>query len=267
MLDYSTPLDVFDRGSVTGVRYRDEVLEPYVRLFLGAMGPEFILQDDNARPHKALLVDEFLESEDIRRMDWLARSPDLSPIQHVWDTLRRMFSQGQPTATMSTDDRYLALCARRNGTAIPTLLISSLPTATGRLGSMSTVRRRLHEGGLYARGPAICVPLTPRHRRDRLQWARQHLHWTPDQWRAVLFTDESKFSLESDSRRYLIWREPETRYHRSNIRESDAYGRGSVCVWSGISLGHLHVFPRGTVNAPVYRDDILDAYVRPYAGQ
>ncbi|GBN67089.1 hypothetical protein AVEN_166511-1, partial [Araneus ventricosus] len=39
--------------------------------------------DDNARPHRALLVDKFLESEDIRRMDWPARSPDLNPIEHV----------------------------------------------------------------------------------------------------------------------------------------------------------------------------------------
>ncbi|KFM68076.1 hypothetical protein X975_22888, partial [Stegodyphus mimosarum] len=45
MLDGRTLLRVFDRGSVTGVRYRDEVLEPYVRLFWGAVGPEFILQD------------------------------------------------------------------------------------------------------------------------------------------------------------------------------------------------------------------------------
>ncbi|GBM59726.1 hypothetical protein AVEN_40649-1, partial [Araneus ventricosus] len=37
--------------------------------------------DDNARQHRALLVDEFLESEDIRRMDWPARSPDLNPIE------------------------------------------------------------------------------------------------------------------------------------------------------------------------------------------
>ncbi|GFV51837.1 transposable element Tcb2 transposase [Trichonephila clavipes] len=32
--------------------------------------------DDNARPHRALQVDEFLESEDIRHMDWPAKSPD-----------------------------------------------------------------------------------------------------------------------------------------------------------------------------------------------
>ncbi|GBM33220.1 hypothetical protein AVEN_28213-1 [Araneus ventricosus] len=69
MLHGRTPLHAFERGTVTGVRYRTEILEPYVRLFRGAAGPEFILMDGNARPHKALLVDEFLESEDIRRMD------------------------------------------------------------------------------------------------------------------------------------------------------------------------------------------------------
>ncbi|GBL77796.1 hypothetical protein AVEN_152995-1 [Araneus ventricosus] len=61
MLDGRTPLHVFERGTVIVVRYRDEILEPYVRLFKGAVGPEFILMDDNARPHRALLVDEFLE--------------------------------------------------------------------------------------------------------------------------------------------------------------------------------------------------------------
>ncbi|GBN28020.1 hypothetical protein AVEN_82005-1 [Araneus ventricosus] len=79
--------------------------------------------------------------------------------------------------------------------------------------------------------------------------------------------DESRFSLQSDSRCYLIWRSPGTHYHPSNIREKDAYGGGSV--WGGISWGErtdLHVFARGTVNAQAYRDDILDAYVRPYAG-
>ncbi|GBL86859.1 hypothetical protein AVEN_96083-1 [Araneus ventricosus] len=91
MLDGRTPLHVFERGTVTGVRYRDEILEPYVRLFRGAVGPEFILMGD-----RALLVDEFLKSEDIRRMDWPARSPDLNPIQHVWDALRRAIATRNP---------------------------------------------------------------------------------------------------------------------------------------------------------------------------
>ncbi|GFV60777.1 uncharacterized protein TNCV_1780811 [Trichonephila clavipes] len=72
MLDDRTSLYIFERGSVTGVRYKDEVLEPYVHLIRGACATEFILLDNNARPHTAVLVDEFLESEDMRRMDWPA---------------------------------------------------------------------------------------------------------------------------------------------------------------------------------------------------
>ncbi|GFX93052.1 hypothetical protein TNCV_139961 [Trichonephila clavipes] len=37
--------------SVTGARYRDEVLDPYVRLSRGACDPDIILTDDNARQH------------------------------------------------------------------------------------------------------------------------------------------------------------------------------------------------------------------------
>ncbi|GFS83610.1 hypothetical protein TNCV_1658141 [Trichonephila clavipes] len=40
--------------------------------------------------------------------------------------------------------------------------------ATGRPISRFTVRRRLHGGGLFARRPVRCVPLTPAHRRRSL---------------------------------------------------------------------------------------------------
>ena len=45
--------------------YKQEVLEPYARLFRGVIGLEFIFIDDNTRAHRDLMVDEHLESEDI----------------------------------------------------------------------------------------------------------------------------------------------------------------------------------------------------------
>ncbi|GFU53001.1 transposable element Tcb2 transposase [Trichonephila clavipes] len=89
VLNGRTELHIFDRGSVTGDHYCEEVLLPHMRLFRGAIGPDFIFMDDNARPHRTLAVEELLESEDTPLMDCPAYSPDLNPIEHVWDALGR----------------------------------------------------------------------------------------------------------------------------------------------------------------------------------
>ncbi|GFV46498.1 hypothetical protein TNCV_3233851 [Trichonephila clavipes] len=57
--------------------------------------------------------------------------------------------------------------------------------------SRKTVARRLRGGGLYARRPVVCVPLTRQHRTARLQWCREHHNWTEQDWACVLFSDES----------------------------------------------------------------------------
>ncbi|GFX74453.1 transposable element Tcb2 transposase [Trichonephila clavipes] len=56
--------------TMTGHIYRDVILEQHVSLFRGAIGAEFLFMDDNARPHRANIVDECLQSKDITRMDW-----------------------------------------------------------------------------------------------------------------------------------------------------------------------------------------------------
>ncbi|GFW59424.1 cubilin [Trichonephila clavipes] len=54
--------------TMTGNIYRDVILEQHVHLFRGAMGAEILFMDDNARPHRANIVEECLQSEDITRM-------------------------------------------------------------------------------------------------------------------------------------------------------------------------------------------------------
>ncbi len=77
------------------------------------------------------------------------------------------------------------------------------------------------------------------------------------------------FSLDTDSRRTFIWREPGTRYLPSNVREIDNYDGGGVMVWGGIMLDgrtSLHVFDRGSVTGVRYRDEVLEPYVRLFRG-
>ncbi|GFV23883.1 transposable element Tcb1 transposase [Trichonephila clavipes] len=87
-----TDLHIFKRDSVMAVWYRDEVLEPIMRLYAAAVGPTFVLMDDNARPHRADFVDDYLESEGIARMAWTA----YSPIEHLWYTLGHAVSSRLP---------------------------------------------------------------------------------------------------------------------------------------------------------------------------
>ena len=86
-------LHVLARSSLTAIRYRDEILRPLVRPYAGAVGPGFLLMQDNARPHVAGVCQQFLQEEGIDAMDWPARSPDLNPIEHIWDIMSRSIPQ------------------------------------------------------------------------------------------------------------------------------------------------------------------------------
>ncbi|GFS91036.1 transposable element Tcb2 transposase [Trichonephila clavipes] len=95
-IDGRTYLYIIRNGPLTARRYRDEILRPIVVPYAAAIGDAFTLMDDNCRPHRANLVEDFLFEEGIVRMEWPACSPDMNPIEHVWDTLGRRVAGRQP---------------------------------------------------------------------------------------------------------------------------------------------------------------------------
>ncbi|GFW77899.1 transposable element Tcb1 transposase [Trichonephila clavipes] len=152
------------------------------------MGAEYLVMDDNARPHRANIIDECLQSEDITQIDWSGYLPDLNPVEPVWDMLGRRIAAlqlppiclprwhggGRVRSTTPAEDRYIVLSAERNRRTIAQQVANQFLAASGKPISRKTVARRLRGGGLYARRPVVCVPLTRQHRTARLQWCREH---------------------------------------------------------------------------------------------
>ncbi|GFV93764.1 transposable element Tcb2 transposase [Trichonephila clavipes] len=149
-----------------------------------------------------------------------------------------------------------------------TLLQQHLRSATGTTVSTQTVRNRLHGVGLYVRRPMVCVSLTSRHRRNRWEWATEHVNWRRNEWSNVLFSDESRFSVHPDNRRIFIWRDHGSRNNPAFVHESVRFGGVGVLVYGGISIDgrtDLYIIRDGHLTARQYRDEILRPIVVPYA--
>ncbi|GFU46555.1 transposable element Tcb2 transposase [Trichonephila clavipes] len=92
--------------------------------------------------------------------------------------------------------------------------------------------------------------------------------WTERDWACVLFSDESRFSLSSDCRRQLIWRESGTVIVRK-YPEKDRYPTCCIMVWAGIMINgrtRLHVVANGTMTGQRYIDEVLLPHVRLFRG-
>ncbi|GFV60302.1 transposable element Tcb1 transposase [Trichonephila clavipes] len=131
--------------------------------------------------------------------------------------------------------------------------------------SRETIRRRLTEVGLRSRRPLRRLPLTPHHRQCRLDFCQPRATWSVTDWRRVIFSDESRFSLSADDHRTRVWRRTGQRSDPAFIVERHTAISQGVTVWGAISWdtrSSLVVF-QGTWTARRYVDDILTPIVLP----
>lgn len=134
--------------------------------------------------------------------------------------------------------------------------------------SRRTVQRRLNEQNLFGRIAAHKPFVSAKNKKARLQFAKTHLKWTVDDWKKVLWSDESKFNLSNtDGIRYV--RRP------SNARNDPKYTVGSIkhnggniMIWGCFSFDSIGPLYRiqGIMDHVEYKN-ILDQVMFPYAHQ
>lgn len=173
---------------------------------------------------------------------------------------------GRPRVTTPREDRYIRVLHLRNRTVTAT---STAATALGHRISRQTVYRRLRQYGIRPRHPYRGPFLTPRHRHDRLMWARRVLRWQRWNWARVLFSDESKFLLFRNDRRQMVYRRVGERLMPDCVHQVRPFGGGGVMVWGGIcgDMKTRLVIIRGNLNAQRYRDEVLRPVVVPFLQQ
>ncbi|GFW02116.1 transposable element Tcb2 transposase [Trichonephila clavipes] len=191
-------------------------------------------------------IDDFMRGRIIgkiegRKITDVAREFDIahSVVSRLWKSFKttgmcsRRHGGGRVRSTTPAEDRYIVLSAKRNRRTTAQQVANQFLAASGKQISPKTVARRLRGGGLYARRPVVCVPLTRQHRTARLQWCREHHNWTEPDW------------------------------------EKDRYPTCSIMVWAGIMINgrmRLHVVANGTMTGQRYIDEVLLPHVRLFRG-
>jgi hypothetical protein len=127
----------------------------------------------------------------------------------------------------------------------------------------SVVRRRLITSGLKGCKARKKPLLTPLQRRKRLAWARAHRNWTLEQWRKVIFSDESTFTINSHAGNVHVRRREGEEFRPECILKTAKHPK-SVMVWSCMSangIGRLEIV-KGMMNARKYVQMLQNKLVR-----
>jgi transposase len=96
--------------------------------------------------------------------------------------------------------------------------------------SASTVRKALHDVGFYSHIAKKKSFLFDTHRAKRLEFVREHRKWTTENWKKVIWRDESIFEVDKSSCQILVWRKSDERYKLDCLTFTFKLGRISIMI-------------------------------------
>jgi transposase len=175
---------------------------------------------------------------------------------------------GRPRITTSADDRAIKYQSVKNRRLTAVDIRRNVLTKDGKHPCVRTIRNRLIEVGLNGRVAAKKPFLKPEHIAARLEWAKKYREWDVDNWRSVVFSDESPFTLFRRAGKQWVRRRIGERYNPECILPTVKMGGGKIQVWGCFSYYNVGPIKRveGIMNGPMYRS-ILKTYMAPYLRQ
>jgi transposase len=168
---------------------------------------------------------------------------------------------GRPRKTTKTDDQHIVIAMKRKRD----ITAAKIKEDLGLNIHEQTVRNRIRESGEFQSYWTMKKPwVSEKNRKKRLQWAQEHLNWTEKDWRSVIWSDESPFTLFYN-RCNRVWRMPGEEHKKFSFTGTVKHDT-KINVWGCFSFAGVGEFCRiiGNMNAPMYVE-ILRNYLRPSA--
>src|SRR5215472_780472 len=135
--------------------------------------------------------------------------------------------------------------------------------------SAQTTHRYLKQNGMKAVVKQKRPRLLPRHKKARLDFAITHKDWTVEDWKKVVWSDETKINhLGSDGRKW-VWKKAGEGLTDRQVEETVKFGGGSIMVWGCMLWEGVGYACRidGRMDANLYvkiLDDDLQASIKYY---
>ncbi|CAJ0937853.1 unnamed protein product [Ranitomeya imitator] len=108
--------------------------------------------------------------------------------------------------------------------------------------STTTDKRRLCAAGLHGKIAARKPLLRTGNKQKRLVWAKEHKEWTLDQWKSVLWSDESKCETFGSNHHVFVRCRKDEQMDFTCLVPTVKHGGGGVMVWgccAGDTVGDL----------------------------
>ena len=120
--------------------------------------------------------------------------------------------------------------------------------------SRDTIISYLNHLGFHSYWAAKRPRLSYENKARRLKWAKDRVNWTHEQWSQVVWSDESRFTVENCDGGHRVIRQKGQRYEDRFVQETSKFGKGSVMIWSCFHAGGFGPLAiiEGTMNDECY---------------
>jgi len=180
-------------------------------------------------------------------------------------TTKNLSRSGRPPKLNARDLRFLGRLVTRDAESRRTP-VENITKKLDKDVSTRTVQRAMRKIGISCHPAALKPFVSKVNAKKRIDWCKEHLSWTIEDWSKVVWTDECSIEVQRSSKHTIVWRRSGERLKTDCLQPSFKSGRKTLMIWGcfqGNRLGPVTAIEKGKINSAKYCKILEDTFL-PY---